>query len=152
MNIITSIAPIAASAATLAASPTLLLALGLLHLGAKVVGRLIPDTRKGVLGGIRKAAKVLAAEPTNRVSDVLVNDVLHSIGVIGAASPQATSFKIQDGVVTLPKVETDAVHVGNAPEDTATQLVADLTTNAKNVSMARAAVDKLGSLLGKLKS
>jgi len=140
MNIITSIAPIVASAATLASSPTLILALGLLHLGAKVVGRLIPDTRTGVLGGIRKAAKVLAAEPANRVSD---HEPIFGTAPIGAPAGEI----IADLASNVTKIAAQAP-VG---ETTAIAVAADLTANAKTALIAQIARSQARSLLGKLK-
>ncbi|WP_242148949.1 hypothetical protein [Sphingomonas sp. BAUL-RG-20F-R05-02] len=140
MNVITSIAPIVASAATLASSPTLILALGLLHLGAKAVGRLIPDSRKGVLGAIRKAAKVLAVEPRNRVFD--------TTSIVGTATMGAPAGDVIADVatnITAIAAQTEAV----AP---AAAVVADLNANAKAAVIAQIAAGKLSSLLGKLKS
>jgi hypothetical protein len=140
MNVIASIAPIVASAATLASSPTLILALGLIHLGAKAIGRLIPDTRKGILGGIRKAAKVLAVEPHNRVFE--------NTSVVGTATVGASTGDIIADVATnITVIAAQAKPV----DPTAVAVVADLTTNAKAALIAQIAASKVTSLLGKLK-
>jgi hypothetical protein len=163
MNVITSLAPIVASAATLASSPTLILALGLIHLGAKAIGRLIPDNRRGILGGIRKAAKVLAVEPHNRVADnTSLRDLLNAVGHSapkGTLAVDATGaikgFTITNdgpilaGVDIKPDVVAGAAEAAIKPA--AVQIAADITANAKAATIAQVAAGKIGSLLGKLK-
>jgi len=153
MNDLANIVPIAASALGIA-SPTLVLAVGLLHLAAKAVSRLIPDTKTGVLGTIRKAAKVFGVEPTNRVFDDR-----SIVGIASAGAPAITDLIDLVGA----KAATGTVAVLNAATiapatSTADAIVADLATNAQAAASSISAAEKLKtlinlkSLLGKLKS
>jgi hypothetical protein len=75
MNDLENLVPLAAKVVGVSPS-TLLLALGLLHLAAKVTARLIPDDKTGILGSIRKAAGVIGVEPSSRITDgVSIKDV-----------------------------------------------------------------------------
>lgn len=59
---------------------TALLAVGIIVTVANITGRLIPDTATGVLGGIRRVAKVVGLFVPNRVApQITVNDVAKAV-------------------------------------------------------------------------
>lgn len=87
MNDLDNLAPLAAKALGVAPT-TLVLALGLIHVGAKFAARMIPDNKTGVLGTIRKVAGVIGVEPSSRISGgVSIKDVAQA----AAASPEVSS-------------------------------------------------------------
>ena len=74
MNEIADFIPLAASALGLAPT-TLLFGIFVVNQGAKVIGRLIPNNKKGPLGVVRKVANVLGADPSSRITgNITVQD------------------------------------------------------------------------------
>lgn len=58
------------------APTTLLFGIFLVNQGAKVLGRVIPNDKKGVLGVVRKVSKILGADPSSKItSGVSVQDI-----------------------------------------------------------------------------
>lgn len=79
MNEIANIIPLAANVLGVAPT-TLLFGIIMINQGAKVVGRVIPNDKKGVLGVVRNVAKVLGADPSSRVtSGVTVHDTAKAV-------------------------------------------------------------------------
>jgi hypothetical protein len=93
MNDLENLVPIAATALHIAPT-TLLLAVGILHLAAKVTARLIPDNKTGILGSIRKAAGVIGVEPSSRIADgVSIKDVATAAAELPEVASQVAAPK-----------------------------------------------------------
>lgn len=79
MNEIANFIPLAASVLGIAPT-TLLFGIFLVNQGAKVIGRLIPNNKKGPLRVVRKIANVLGADPSSRIlPGVTVQDTAKAV-------------------------------------------------------------------------